>query len=285
VVGKVLAGRWPRSVQARGQLLVLAALLFLTIGAWALTVYQARITDMPMGVAVRGVVEAPAADEDVMAGMPGMGWTWDALIAFIVVWAVMMAAMMLPTAAPMLLLYHAIARKRQAGGHALVATWIFGLGYLAVWSAIGVVTWLLVQAGSDLASRMSMTNRATWAPIALGAVLVGAGLYQFTPLKASCLRQCQLPIRFLMSRWRDGHRGALRLGFLHGAYCLGCCWALFAVLVATGVMSLAWMLLLTLVVVVEKLLPFGPRSSRFIGAGLVILGVVVAAGRDLPWTV
>jgi predicted metal-binding membrane protein len=88
-----------------------------------------------------------------------------------------------------------------------------------------------------------------------------------------------------MSRWRDGYRGALRLGFLHGAYCLGCCWALFAVLVATGVMSLAWMLLLTLVVVVEKLLPFGPRSSRFIGAGLVILGVVVAAGRDLPWTV
>jgi predicted metal-binding membrane protein len=301
VVGKVLAGRWPRSVQARGQVLVLAALLFLTIGAWALTVYQARIMDMPMGVAVRGVVEAPAADEDVMAGMPGMamddmadaaaagmsgmGWTWDALIAFVVVWAVMMAAMMLPTATPMLLLYHAIARKRQAGGHALVATWIFCLGYLAVWSAIGVVTWSLVQAGSELANRMSMTDRATWAPIALGAVLLGAGLYQFTPLKASCLRQCQLPIRFLMSRWRDGFRGALRLGFLHGAYCLGCCWALFAVLVATGVMSLAWMLLLTLVVVVEKLLPFGPRSSRFIGAGLVILGVVVAAGRDLPWTV
>ena len=299
--GQGLAGHRPRSVQARGQLLLLAVLLVLTVGAWTLTVYQARTMDMPMGVAVRGAADAPAADDAAMADMPGMamadmadaatagmsgmGWTWDALVAFVVVWAVMMAAMMVPAAAPMLLLFQATAIRKKAAGRAFVPTWVFALGYLAVWTAIGLAMWVLLQLASEIVRRMSLTDRETWAPLALGAVLIGAGLYQFTPLKAACLRQCQTPLGFLMTHWRAGTGGALRMGFLHGAYCLGCCWALFAVLVATGVMSLAWMLLLTLVVAVEKLLPFGPRASKVIGVGFVVLGVVVVAGRDLPWTV
>jgi len=299
VIGNAPAGGWSRSVEARGRLLLLASLVILTVGAWTLTVYQARTMDMPMGIAVRGVAE-PAADDDQMADMPGMamddvadasmagmsgmGWTWDSLLTFVVAWAVMMAAMMLPAAAPMVLLFHATATRRKAAGSAFVPTWVFALGYLAVWTAIGVVTWLLVQAGSELASRMSETRRVTWAPLALGSVLVGAGVYQFSPLKAACLRQCQTPVGFVMTHWREGTTGALRMGFLHGAYCLGCCWALFAVLVATGVMSLAWMLLLTLIVSLEKLLPVGPRASWAGGMMLVALGVVVAAGADLPWT-
>lgn len=268
-------------------MILLVSLVLLTLGAWVLTVYQAQTMDMPMGVAVRGMVdgEVPPAGEDTMAaghgmvmddsspgslanasmaGMSGTGWTWDALLAFVIAWAVMMAAMMFPSVVP---------------------TWIFALGYLGLWTAIGVVTWALIQLASDLATRMSVMGRETWAPSALGTILILAGIYQFTPLKRVCLRQCQSPVGFVMSHWRDGPTGALRMGVVHGAYCLGCCWALIAVLVKTGVMSLAGMLLLTLIVAVEKLLPLGPRAPQVIGAALVTLGAVVAAGAStLPWT-
>ena len=292
-----------RSLQERGRALLLASLVALTLAAWALTVYQARTMNMPMGIAVRGVdAPQPAADDPMasmpgmamdesaavasasMAGMSGMGWAWDAMLTFVVAWAVMMTAMMFPAVAPMLLLFHAMTTRRKAAGGAFVPAWVFALGYLAVWTAIGLGTWVLIQVASDAVSRLSAARRETWAPLALGAVLVVAGLYQFTALKAACLRQCQTPVGFMMTHWRDGARGALRMGFAHGAYCLGCCWALFAVLVATGVMSLAWMLLLTLVVSVEKLLPVGPRVSRALGFVLLALGVVVAAGANLPWT-
>jgi len=309
MIGSTLLGHRTRSIQDRGQVILLVSLAFLTLGAWVLTVYQAQTMDMPMGIAVRGMVdgEVPPAGEDTMAaghgmvmddsspgslanasmaGMSGTGWTWDALIAFVIAWAVMMAAMMFPSVAPVLLLFHAMATRRKIAGTAFVPTWIFALGYLSVWTAIGVVTWALIQLASDLATRMSVMGRETWAPIALGTILILAGIYQFTPLKRVCLRQCQSPVGFVMSHWRDGPTGAFRMGVVHGAYCLGCCWALFAVLVTTGVMSLAWMLLLTLIVTVEKLLPLGPRAPQVIGAALVTVGVVVAlsGGSTLPWT-
>ena len=129
-----------------------------------------------------------------------------------------------------------------------------------------------------MATRLAPAARATWAPLALGATLVAAGLYQFTPLKRVCLSHCRSPLSFVMRHWRSGRLGALRMGIVHGAYCLGCCWALFAVLVAAGVMSLAWMLLLTLVVFVEKVLPLGRRVSASIGIVLTILGALVASG-------
>lgn len=309
MAGNVAAGRRPRVTQVQGRLLLLASLVLLTVGAWALTVYQAQTMDMPMGIAVRGAVDAPADDNPMvgmpgmamddtgsgamngmasasMSGMSGMGWTWDALLTFVVVWSVMMAAMMFPAAAPMLFLFHATATRRRAVGSAFVPTWVFALGYLVVWTAIGVVTWLLVQAGSELASRMSEAQRETWAPLALGGVLLLAGLYQFTPFKGACLRQCQTPFGFVMTHWHEGTMGALRMGMLHGALCLGCCWVLFAVLVATGVMSLAWMLLLTLVVFAEKVLPLGRWSSNAIGAAFMLLGGLVASGvTNLPWVV
>ena len=192
--------------------------------------------------------------------------------------------MMFPAAAPMLLLFRTVSASRRATGAAAVPVWIFAAGYLLVWTGIGVVTWALVQAGSELAGRMSDAGRETWAPLALGAVLLGAGLYQLTPLKLVCLDQCRTPLGFVVSHWRDGRLGALRMGVRHGAYCLGCCWALFAVLVAAGVMSLAWMLLLTLVVFAEKVLPLGRWAPRAVGTAFLALAVVVAAGAaDLPW--
>jgi predicted metal-binding membrane protein len=290
----------PTGTPRRDQLILLAILAVVTAGAWALTVYQATTMDMPMGVMPReasGVPESPAPaamdemdgmamdDAATMAatGMAGAGWSWAAFGAFVLAWAVMMAAMMVPAAAPMIVLFQATATRRKAAGRAFVPTWVFVVGYLLVWTVIGGITWLLVQVASDVAGQFGAADRQSWAPLALGAVLGLAGLYQLTPLKRVCLDHCRSPFGFVMQHWREGYGGALQMGVVHGLYCLGCCWALFAVLVATGVMSLAWMLLLTLVVFAEKVLPFGRRASQVVGLAFLVLGVVVAVGvTDLP---
>lgn len=316
----VFRAQWPANPIQRGQLLLLILLALLTAGAWAVTVHQARTMDMPMGVMIRGgadpmsgsppasVDSGDMASMDDMASMPGMapgpspsgdagqpvsssmagmvdsGWAWDGLVTFVIAWGVMMAAMMFPAAAPMLLLYRTVAIGRRARGGAFVPTWVFAGGYLLVWIGAGALTWALVQLGSDVAGHLVEADRHRWAPVALGVVLLGAGLYQFTSLKGMCLRQCQSPVGFVMTQWRDGYRGAMQMGLMHGLFCLGCCWALFAVLVAAGVMSLAWMLLLTLVVFLEKVVPQVEWGSRVVGFGFVALGLVVVVGAiDMPW--
>jgi predicted metal-binding membrane protein len=310
-----IPGRAGLSLLERGQLMLLACLAVLTIGAWALTVHQARTMDMPMGIVVSGAadpvpgeamsdsmegMDMSSMDMDGMdmggsstsmvesmaaSGMSGMGqWTWDGFSAFFVAWAVMMAAMMFPAVSPLLLMYHRMAGQRGAPARGFAPTWVFAAGYLLVWVVIGVVTWLLVQLGIELGSRLTSADRETWAPLALGATLVVAGAYQFSPIKDRCLSVCQSPVSFLMTHWRAGYRGALRMGTAHGAYCLGCCWALFAVLVAAGVMSLAWMLLLTLIVFAEKVLPVRSCGPRLVGAAFIVLGALVAAGPlTMPW--
>lgn len=270
----------------RSRLLVLAVLVALTATTWALSVYQVRTMDMPMGVVVRGANDGTSMDmrgmaSSGMAGMSAHAWSADTLLAFLIAWTVMMAAMMFPAAAPMLLLFHTTSVKRHGSS---VPTSIFTAAYLAVWTGIGVVAWAAVEIGSDLAGRLGAGDRATWAPIALGTTLAAAGLYQLTPLKRVCLDHCRSPLNFMMQHWCEGRLGAWRMGLRHGLYCLGCCWALFAVLVAAGVMSLAWMALLTLVIFVEKVLPVGPRASMAIGALLVLLAVLVAVGvTPMPW--
>jgi predicted metal-binding membrane protein len=291
--------RGPRSLLERGQFALLLTLLALTVGAWALTIQQAQTMDMPMGVVPRAASVAPdsTATAEGMSGMvmddaaamastgiTGAGWSLAGFATFIVAWAVMMAAMMFPAAAPMLLLFRTVATQRRAGSGAGAPTWVFAAGYLLVWTAVGALTWVLVQILSDLAGRLEAAERATWAPIALGVVLVGAGLYQLTPLKQVCLDHCRSPITFVMQHWRSGSGGALQMGTVHGLYCLGCCWALFAVLVAAGVMSLAWMLLLTFIVFAEKVLPGGRRVSQVVGMVSLVLGIGVITGAvDLPW--
>jgi predicted metal-binding membrane protein len=231
--------------------------------------------------AIEGAETAAASG---MAGMEMGGWTWDGFATFLIAWAVMMAAMMFPAAAPMLLLFRKVSASRPAHGRAAVPTWLFTAGYLLIWTGIGVVTWALVQATSELAGRISSADRETWAPIALGAVLLLAGLYQLTPIKRACLDHCRTPVGFVMRYWCDGRLGALRMGLRHGVYCLGCCWALFAVLVAAGVMSLAWMLLLTLIVFAEKVLPPNRWTPQVVGGVFVVLAIVVGAGAfDMPW--
>jgi predicted metal-binding membrane protein len=163
--------------------------------------------------------------------MAASGWSLAAFSAFVVAWAVMMAAMMFPAAAPMILLFRTVARQRQASGGAFVPTWVFVAGYLLVWTAVGAITWVLVQWLSDVAGQFGAAERATWAPIALGAVLIVAGLYQLTPLKQVCLNHCRSPLAFVMQHWHEGYGGALRMGSSTAPTAWGaaghssrCCW-------------------------------------------------------------
>jgi len=168
-------------------------------------------------------------------------------------WTVMMAAMMLPSAAPLVRLYAATAARTTP---ALVA------GYLLVWAAVGVPAYV-----ADVAFGPSATIA--------GAVLVAAGVYQLSPLKHACLSRCRTPLGFMVARWRRGTGGALRLGAEHGAYCVGCCWGLMAVLVVAGSMGLAWAALIATSVAAEKLLPWGATWARVSGAALAAGGVAV----------
>jgi predicted metal-binding membrane protein len=264
---------------------LLVTLVVLTGAAWWLTIHHAVSMSMPMGIAVRGGMAADGMAGMAMAGMTATtGWSLAGAVVFVVVWTVMMAAMMLPAATPMILIFASAQARRQE--HVAVPTWIFIAGYMIVWAAAGILVYAMVQLGSELATILAPAERHRWAPLALGSILVAAGLYQFTPIKNTCLSHCRSPLAFVAQHWRAGRRGALAMGLRHGAYCLGCCWALFAVMGAAGIMSLAWMLLLTLIVFVEKVLPQGRRAAAAIGVALILLGIVVALGGvPMPWIV
>ena len=206
--------------------------------------------------------------------MPEMEpWSFAAFGAILAMWLVMMVAMMLPSAAPMLLLFAATQRGRAtSGGPATVLA--FATGYLLVWGGFSVAaaaSQALLQQSMLLSSNLAMTTG--WlAP----AVLALAGIYQLTPLKHACLFRCRSPLGFLLSRWRDGVGGALAMGLRHGAFCLGCCWALMALLFVGGVMNLAWVAVLALFVLGEKVLPGGAWLSRVSGVALLVWAVWLA---------
>jgi predicted metal-binding membrane protein len=276
----------PGRLLERGNRALLLALGLLTLGAWVLTIYHVQTAHTPMGTthAATGdtggmaVATVHGAIDLAATGMVGAEWSRAAFATFVVTWTVMMAAMMFPAAAPLLLLYRAVATHRRSRGDAFVPTWVFATGYLLIWTTVGAGTWLLVHWLGDLAEYLGAPTRATWAPLVLGDVLIVAGLYQFTALKQACLDNCRSPFVFITRHWQEGYDGALRIGMVHGLYCLGCCWALFAVLMAAGVMSLAWMLLLTLVVFAEKVLPGARHTSQLVGLALIVLGLGVLGG-------
>lgn len=209
-----------------------------------------------------------------MGGMKAMAmpalepWSaTDALMMF-VMWAVMMAAMMIPSAAPMILLHAAILRKRSDGQPPGATTSAFAAGYLIVWtgfSALATATqWSLEQAA--LLSPMMVST----SPYLGATLLIAAGLYQMTNLKEGCLKHCRSPIHFLSAHWRTGTGGAFRMGLDHGVYCVGCCWVLMALLFVGGVMNLLWIAALSAFILVEKIAPRGIFAGR-IGGGLMIL--------------
>jgi predicted metal-binding membrane protein len=212
-----------------------------------------------------------------MVDMPMEPMPWSpvyAALAF-VMWWVMMIAMMVPSAAPMVLLFTAIKRKQAASVSPSVEAWIFLGGYLLMWAGFSLVA-ALAQWGLERAGLLSMAMASTSTTLG-GVILLAAGLYQFTPLKSACLRYCQSPVLFLSRHWRPGAVGALGMGFRHGGYCLGCCWFLMALLFVSGVMNLVWIAGIALYVACEKLLPLGRRLSRAAGVGLIVSGVIVLA--------
>jgi predicted metal-binding membrane protein len=204
-----------------------------------------------------------------------MPWTPGFALLMFLMWAIMMLAMMLPSAAPMLLLFDSIARKRREHGQRGFGTALFAAGYLGVWGGFSLAATTLQYILEQLLL-MSMAMRTTSAALA-GALLIGAGLYQFAPWKLSCLKHCQSPLAFIMGHWRDGSAGALVMGWRHGLYCLGCCWLLMGLLFVGGVMNLAWIAALTLYVAVEKLVPAAHWLGRLAGAALVAWGGLTLA--------
>lgn len=236
----------------RGTLLTGAALLAVAAIAWVGVVWQS---------ASMGGAMMPA----------GPGTLADAAM-FTAMWGVMMAAMMLPSAAPMIALYGLVSRGQHA-----IPVWLFAATYVIVWLLVGVP----VYGASIGVVGLAGTESGMWLPYGLAAVLVAAGVYQFTAIKRVCLKNCQGPLAFMMSRWQSGYRATLRLGLAHAAYCVGCCWGLMAILVAAGAMSLPWVLLISVVVFAEKLLPRGEWVARVAGGALIVLGLMVAVRPDL----
>ena len=186
-------------------------------------------------------------------------------------WAAMMAAMMLPSAAPLILLYARGARQQSAPGHAAAQIYAIAGGYVMIWAVFSLGATALQYVMATSGALTAMMEPAT--QVAAALLLLLAGVYQLTPLKQACLRSCRTPIAFLSSRWRSGVRGAMRMGAEHGTHCLGCCWALMLLLFAGGVMNLFVVVALTVWVAVEKLAPFGAQSARISGALLLVAAV------------
>jgi predicted metal-binding membrane protein len=205
----------------------------------------------------------------------GSVWTVGYLGAAFLMWALMMVAMMLPSAAPMILLYERFTRRSASGG--LAGTAMFALAYVGIWSlfsaAAAIAQAFLISTGlvSQMALKLGDGRIA-------GALLMLAGLYQLSALKRACLDSCRSPLSFLMRLWRPGAAGALRLGLAHGFYCLGCCWALMLLLFVGGVMSLAWIAGLAMLVFLEKLAPPSVPITRLSGGVLMVGGALLATG-------
>jgi predicted metal-binding membrane protein len=249
------------SLPIRARLLTLAELAALTALSWLYLLH------MPMTVREMGSVVARLL-EPMPAG-------WVAVWPTFMMWAVMMVAMMLPSASPMILTY-----ARIAHGRANASAWnvaLFALGYVVIWTMYSVGA-TAAQFALEHVGIISSASIAT--PIAGAIILVATGIYQLTPLKMACLGNCQSPIAFLMTRWRDGAVGALRLGLEHGAFCVGCCWMLMALLFVAGVMNLVWVAVLTAFVLIEKVTPY-PRMTANVAGVLLIVGGIVVGVRGL----
>jgi predicted metal-binding membrane protein len=255
-------------VLRRDRLVVVVALAVVVVLSWAYVVVGAGT-----GTPASQMSALPTAlhIDDPMGAMVPIRWTPGYALLMFVMWWLMMLATMLPSAAPMILLFAALIRNQHGSPAPYVGTGLFAAGYLAVWAGFGIPAVALQWQLSRLAllSPMMVTTST-----ALGSMLLlAAGVWQFTPLKHVCLRHCRAPAEFLTLHWRKGQGGAVLMGILHGAYCLGCCWMLMLLLFYGGIMNIYWIAGLTTLVFVEKLAPFGSWVSGFIGAGFILAGL------------
>jgi len=242
-------GLGPAFTAARARLGLIAALFGLAALAWWST--AERMSGMDAG---------PGTD------LGAIGW-------FLGVWIVMMAAMMFPSVSPTVALYARMARRGPR-----IAPFVFASGYLATWTAAGVTAYGLFKLGNQmLGDELAWAGAGRWLA---GGTLVLAAAYELTPMKDVCLGKCRSPLGFLLSTWRGGTRGAFEMGARHGAWCVGCCWALMASLFALGVMSLAWMAFIAALIALEKTVPFGRAITYTTAALLLVLGLALLAAPD-----
>jgi predicted metal-binding membrane protein len=240
---------------------ILGLLLALASAAWAVLAWQAGDSGM-----------------DAAMSSPTMGM---AAPLFLAIWVVMMVAMMFPTAAPMILMFHKVQSGKRQRLESFVATWVFVSAYMLVWTLAGIAAYACAVLAEAAAARAAISTDSI-ARIG-GTMLILAGLYQLTPLKDLCLSRCRTPVSFIMTSWRDGTYGALWMGVQHGGYCLGCCWLLFVILFPLGIMNIAAMAVITLIIFAEKTLPWR-RSVEWAAAALLVGygAVVLAAPHTLP---
>ena len=250
----------------RDRLVVSAGLLGLTLLAWVCLIGEAR------AMALTGVCRCAGMK---MSGPDMTAWSISALVPLFLMWAEMMIAMMLPSAAPMILTFAAVNRKRREREQPFVPTGFFLLGYLAIWALFSALVALAQWALHGLA--LLSPRMASTSPVLGGGLLIAAGIFQWTPLKGACLLHCRSRLNFLLTGWSEGNFGAFRLGLRHGWYCTGCCWVLMLLLFAVGVMNMWWVAMITALVLVEKLAPKGLVLGRLAGLALVAWGICLIA--------
>lgn len=247
------------AVLKRDRWIVLGTLAGITLLTWGYMVYEARAM-YHTGVCCCAGMKMSSPDTSP--------WSVGTLIPLFLMWAEMMVAMMIPSAAPVILTFAAVQRKRREREQPFVSTGIFVLGYLLVWTGFSAVAaiaqWFLH--GKALLSPMMVSSSSMLG----GILLVLAGVFQWTPLKHACLTHCRTPLSFLMTGWREGRAGALKMGLQHGLFCTACCWFLMALLFVAGVMNIWWIAVITLFVLIEKVVPRGLLVGRI--AGFVLVG-------------
>lgn len=251
----------------RDRAIVLACLVALVLVAW---LYLARLAgDMARGdMSLMGM-----ASSGMMTTQPWTATTFGLMLAM---WWVMMIGMMIPSAAPAILIFARAQRQQLADEDPVLRTLLFTLGYLLAWLAFSAVATTLQWALGELALLTPMMRTTT--PV-LGAILFcSAGVYQLTPLKHACLTHCRSPLHFLAEHWRSGSRGAIRMGASHGAYCVGCCWILMALLFIGGVMNLVWVVAIAAFVLLEKVIPRGRWVTHASGILMIAVAVTMLLG-------
>jgi predicted metal-binding membrane protein len=230
---------------------ILAILLLLAVAAWAVLIWRAQVMD----------------DESM-----GLTMGMSAPL-FIAIWAAMMVAIMFPTAAPMILTFARVQANRKERGQVFIPTWLFVSSYLLLWITSGLLAYIAARLIDSLAedSMWFMDNGGRIG----GAVLVVAGLYQLSPLKAKCLGKCRTPMSFILNSWRSGYGGAIRMGLEHAAYCFGCCWLLFVILFPVGMMNIAALAVVSFLIFAEKSLTIGTYAAKAAAVALIVYGAVV----------
>ncbi len=247
----------------RDTLVIAASLGGISVLAWGYLVGMAREMSGPNALCMAAM--------QIRHWSPGYFWMmfW--------MWAVMMVGMMVPSAAPMILIYAAVARKAEKQGTPIASTGAFMLGYIFMWTVfsflVTLAQWQLDKAA--LLSPMMVAN----SPMLGAGLLIAAGLYQWLPIKNSCLQHCRSPFHFISAHWRSGSAGAFMMGISHGAFCIGCCWVLMLLLFVGGVMNILWIALISIFVLLEKVLPLGDRGGKWAGVLMVLIGLAMIGGK------